>query len=845
MIEIIVHAGVTKESNVADFSRRTVLKTGLAATGAAAMGALPPNLRKALASTETPGPLSGIEHVVILMQENRSFDHYFGTLPGVRGFDDPDAIMLASGKSVFYQPDEKNPAGYLLPFHLDTRKTSSQAIPSTSHAYTVQHSAWNNGKMDNWLPAHRKADGDAHGPYTMGYYTRDDIPFQFALAESFTICDAYHCALMGPTWPNRLYHWTGTIDPSGRNGGPIISNTVPSPFTWTTYPERLTQAGVSWHVYQQEDDYGCNPLKFFENFQDADVSSALYQHGMTIGPADQFEEDARNDRLPTVSWIIPTAAQCEHPQYIPAAGADFLASKLDAVAANPDVWRKTVFILNYDENDGLFDHVPPPTPPAGTADEFVNGLPIGAGFRVPCIIVSPWTAGGFVARERFDHTSVLRFLEQFTGVREPNISQWRRDTFGDLTSALGHPTGKPFPALPSTKNQLWEATHEVATLPPATIPGADQAPPHQEHGGHPKPRATTATATVSAAFAGLPIQTAGRVAETLTTHRSDFPDGVAGTSFPGIPVGAIAAAAAPKSTATHAYVTAISGFSIAVIDTETKTLVKAVHAANNPYGIASTPDGSKLFFTNSGASDVSVFDPATDTITGTITVGLAPHGITISRDGKDAYVANTGPDTGPGGARTVSVIDVATEKVTGEITVGEAPHSVAVSPDGTKLFVTCHDGLSIVDAGSRAIRSRRPEAPRANRIALSPDGTVLYAALPWEGAVVVVDVASEQVVRRIKVGRTPWAVAFRPDGAFAYVSNANEDTVSVIDTGKHAVVATVQVGHVPTGLGATSDTLWVALNAASNVQAVGLADLRVSATVELGASQQPSSMVFV
>ena len=119
------------------------------------------------------------------MQENRSFDHYFGTLPGVRGFADPAAITLSTGRSVFYQPDPKNPDGYLLPYHLDTHTTNAQAIPSTSHAWAVQHSAWDSGKMDNWLPAHLAADGK-NGPFTMGYYEREDIPFQFALAESFT-----------------------------------------------------------------------------------------------------------------------------------------------------------------------------------------------------------------------------------------------------------------------------------------------------------------------------------------------------------------------------------------------------------------------------------------------------------------------------------------------------------------------------------------------------------------------------------------------------------------------------------------------------------------------------------
>jgi phospholipase C len=121
----------------------------------------------------------------MLMQENRSFDHYFGTLAGVRGFDDPAALKLTGGKSVFYQQDAVNPDGYLLPFRLDTRKSNAQKIPSTSHAWEVQHQAWNGGKMDQWLPAHRRADGE-YGSYCVGYYTREDIPFQFALAEAFT-----------------------------------------------------------------------------------------------------------------------------------------------------------------------------------------------------------------------------------------------------------------------------------------------------------------------------------------------------------------------------------------------------------------------------------------------------------------------------------------------------------------------------------------------------------------------------------------------------------------------------------------------------------------------------------
>jgi phospholipase C len=152
-----------------------------------------------------------------------------------------------------------------------------------------------------------------------------------------------------------------------------------------------------------------------------------------------------------------------------------------AIAANRDVWEKTLFILNYDENDGIFDHVAPPVPPAGTAHEFVDGLSIGAGFRVPCILVSPWTMGGWVSSEAFDHTSVLQFLENFTGVREPNISQWRRQTFGDMTSALRvRQTSVKPPVLPDTSGPLRLATYEAATLPPPALPSADQRHPEQE-----------------------------------------------------------------------------------------------------------------------------------------------------------------------------------------------------------------------------------------------------------------------------------------------------------------------------------------------------------------------------
>ena len=159
----------------------------------------------------------------------------------------------------------------------------------------------------------------------MGYYERQDIPFHFALAETFTLCDHYHCSLLGPTWPNRMYLMTGTIDPDGTGGGPVISNVVPSPatgkpYTWTTYPERLTEAGISWRIYQEEDDYGTNVLEFFEAYQAAKPGSPLYEGALTIYPPDRFEWDAKHGKLrPSRGSSRPRARASTRPTCRPRA----------------------------------------------------------------------------------------------------------------------------------------------------------------------------------------------------------------------------------------------------------------------------------------------------------------------------------------------------------------------------------------------------------------------------------------------------------------------------------------------------------------------------------------------
>jgi phospholipase C len=462
---------------MSDIRRRSFLQGAAAASALTAAGS---PLNVAMAEGGAPAKLTDIDHIIILMKENRSFDHYYGTLSGVRGFDDPTANK-PDGSSTFRQADAQNADGHVLPFRLDTLKTNAQRLHDLNHNWGPQHQAWNAGAMDKWIAAHRQADGDA-GPLTMGFHTRADLPFYYELADAFTICDGYHCSVFGPTDPNRYYLMTGTIDPMGRNGGPAINNRGRH-YSWVTYPERLERAGISWRVYHDVDDYDCNMLKYFTQFQRAAPGSSLFENGMRNRPFEQLLQDLKTGNIPQVTWIVPPSDVSEHPDYLPAAGEHHTNLVLQALWSNPALWAKTAFILNYDENDGLFDHVVPPTPPSGTQNEFVNGLPIGLGFRVPCLVISPFSRGGYVCGTTFDHTSTLRLIEARFGVEVANLSKWRRETCGDLTTAFGFgaPARLDVPNLPETEHALRLAEERAEGLPRPVVPLA-QAMPKQETG---------------------------------------------------------------------------------------------------------------------------------------------------------------------------------------------------------------------------------------------------------------------------------------------------------------------------------------------------------------------------
>jgi phospholipase C len=424
--------------------------------------------------------LADVDHIIILMKENRSFDHYFGTLAGVRGFDDPRALTLRGGRSVFHQPDDANPDGYVLPFRLDSRRTSAQRLADLNHSWGPLHACYNDGKMDGFVSMRRRADGDV-GPLTMGYMTRDDLPLMYALADAFTVCDGYHASLMGPTFPNRFFLMTGSIDADGKYGRPQTNNSGRH-LLWETYPERLTRAGITWRIYHDQDDYGCNVVKYFSAYEDAPRASELRHNALANRPLYELLHDLATGNLPQVVWIVPPSSDSEHPDYLPAAGEHHTKRVLEALWSNPRVWARSVVVLNYDENDGQFDHVLPPTPPPGTPGEFINGLPAGLGFRVPCIVISPWSRGGFVVGDTFDHTSTLRLIETRFGVEVPNLSAWRRATCGDLTATLDFASPRyDVPALPDTAAHLAEVERTVMTLPPPGVP-AKQSMPTQEAG---------------------------------------------------------------------------------------------------------------------------------------------------------------------------------------------------------------------------------------------------------------------------------------------------------------------------------------------------------------------------
>jgi phospholipase C len=621
-------------------TRREFIKKAASLAGSAGLSAvLPASIQRALSIDPRAGSSwEDAEHVVILMQENRSFDHCYGVLRGVRGFRDPRAIRLTNGNPVWLQTDEKGDT--YGPFRLDIKGTNATWMGSLPHDWTNQADARNEGRYDRWLQAKHSSQQDYRDmPLTLGHYTREDLPFYYALADAFTICDQAFCSSLTGTTPNRLHLWTGTIRDEQR---PEVRPRVRNEDTdyelwahWKTFPERLEENGISWKIYQNEigldlvfteeenawlANFGDNPLEWFSQFRvkfapfyrnvlpariislkeeiaglkgqvttggadaaqtggaDAaetggahaaqtggmsengmggvekmkrelaqkqgllkileadvlvytqenwdklvrherdlhekafttnihdphfhDLTSVSYPDGserreMKVPEGDvlyQFRKDVREGKLPAVSWIVAPEHFSDHPSsawY----GAWYISEAMDILTEDPEVWKKTIFILCYDENDGYFDHVPPfvspyPNKPGtGLVSEGIDisleymsreqdlqkvsesearGGPIGLGYRVPLVVASPWSRGGYVNSQVFDHTSLLLFLEKFVSNRfgknivETNINTWRRTVCGDLVSVFRPYGGEKIDALPFPgKDVFLESIHRA------------------------------------------------------------------------------------------------------------------------------------------------------------------------------------------------------------------------------------------------------------------------------------------------------------------------------------------------------------------------------------------------
>lgn len=575
-------------------SRRDFIKKAAMLTGAAGLfSTLPPSIQKALAINPAPGSTYlDAEHVVILMQENRSFDHSFGSLKGVRGFNDPRAIRLPNQNLVWLQTNAFGET--YVPFRLNMKESKATWMGSLPHSWPNQVDARNNGKYDQWLVAKQAGHKDYKKmPLTQGFYNREDIPFYYALADSFTVCDQNFCSSLTGTTPNRLYLWTGTVreKPNTDAYANIRNENVSYDHeaSWKTFPERLEENDVSWRIYQNEisldtgfvgeedswlANFTDNPIEWFTQYQvrfhtgyqtylkkrikelpgeieaaesklkavtgdEADklnktliakkaslklaqeeiirwspenfaklsqaqknihqkafttnvneseyrkITTVSYHDGDIIHEAKaplgdvlyQFRTDVKTGKLPTVSWLVAPENFSDHPT-APWFGAWYVSEVMDILTQNPEVWKKTIFILCYDENDGYFDHVPPfvvPNPYQKDSGKTSEGIdtkieyvtleqdmvkkvkkesrdsPIGLGYRVPLVVASPWNRGGNVCSEVFDHTSILQFLEIFVShkskkkIVESNISEWRRTICGDLTSTFKPYDGQDFP----------------------------------------------------------------------------------------------------------------------------------------------------------------------------------------------------------------------------------------------------------------------------------------------------------------------------------------------------------------------------------------------------------------
>jgi phospholipase C len=385
--------------------RRTFLK----ATGAAATVPLVSASLADAASTQ-------VQHLVLVMMENRSFDHLFGWLPNADGKQAGLTYVDWNGNSQTTFPLAPDFTGC--------------AYPDPDHSYDGGRTQYDNGLMDGFLKV------QSNSLYPIGYYTEQDLPFRAALARNYTTCDAYFPSIMGPTFPNRIFQHAGQTD---RLDDSFAISTLPT--IW----DNLAAAGISHGYY-----YGNIPFLALWGNKYAGIAH----------PYDDFLSACAAGTLPAVSFVDPSFTTLtnldndDHPHSDMRNGDAFLAKTFEAISQSPN-WPNTVFIINFDEWGGFFDHVTPPwaTAPNNVDPDLMDGKAL-LGVRVPCIVVSPWTRGNpanpTVNHGVFDHTSVLKLIKSVWGV-PPLAARETSTDVGNLLDLLDF--SNPQPAVPRLPQQ--------------------------------------------------------------------------------------------------------------------------------------------------------------------------------------------------------------------------------------------------------------------------------------------------------------------------------------------------------------------------------------------------------
>jgi phospholipase C len=335
-----------------------------------------------------------IDHIVVLMQENRSFDHYFRR-----------ALAIQPGEAkALKRAANPDPLGgpAIRPFH----QTAYCEVADLSHSWNGSHAQWNDGAMDGFTATNVHPD-DPSGRRTMGFYRRKDLPYYHKLYRTFATGDRYFCSLLGPTFPNRFYLMAATSFGHIHNDLPAGTDQ----FAQRSIFNLLDESGITWKVYQSQISFAF-VFAYVRNLRSAQLV-----------PIAQFFADAAAGTLPQVSFVDPlffssdpNVQSDEHPPANVQVGEAFVAGVLNALMASP-LWGRSAAFLTYDEHGGFFDHVPPPPacvpdpiPPTGDAGDVPAAFD-RYGFRVPFVVVSPWARRRFTSHTVYDHTSVLRFIQ--------------------------------------------------------------------------------------------------------------------------------------------------------------------------------------------------------------------------------------------------------------------------------------------------------------------------------------------------------------------------------------------------------------------------------------------------